>query len=252
MCRFSHSQERIPSRIQPTLFKDGLRRLALDPPASEKIVLYLTDIDKLSRSWSMEAIWSAPEEEVRRARSYQVPGLGRRFLASRRLLRILLGHHSQKNLENTVFQKEANGRLRLEGYPLSFNLSHSGPLLAIGLALSGRLGIDLECRVEKETIREVAPRVLTPSEQSLLPPHDSRASLATFLQYWTLKEAILKSSGEGLERDMKEIEVRVPPAPSPPRIIALPETYGLPLEWEVGHVSTGLDETCLAFALHTA
>jgi phosphopantetheine--protein transferase-like protein len=79
--------------------------------------------------------------------------------------------------------------------PLSVSLSHSGPFIAVAVGKSA-VGIDVE-RKRKISLA-VSRRWFRPEEHEFLTslPEEERAR--AFFRFWTLKEAALKYTGEGL------------------------------------------------------
>jgi 4'-phosphopantetheinyl transferase len=90
------------------------------------------------------------------------------------------------------------------GWELS--ISHSGDVVAVAIAAGRPLGLDVE-RLEPWQGPGLPPEyelVLTPAEraavEALPPERRARACLA----YWTRKEAVLKATGEGLNKPMTD------------------------------------------------
>ena len=97
-----------------------------------------------------------------------------------------------------------------------------------------------------ETCREVAARLLTANEDiQYLQTKDKEYRLA-FLHYWTLKEALIKASGEGLSRELTDIEFkRTSPNPLLSRI---PDSYGAIQDWKLQTIFLHKQECLIAFA----
>ena len=94
--------------------------------------------------------------------------------------------------------------------PPAFNLSHSGDHGLVALGGHGRLGIDVEVRLPRRHLSAIARRVLGPVEQAALERTEGEAERRLFHRFWTLKEALIKASGEGFALDPAGFEV--PPA----------------------------------------
>lgn len=89
------------------------------------------------------------------------------------------------------------------GLGLSHNLSHSGSYVAVMVAL-GPCGVDVEAPPQE---LEALSEVLTPAEE-----HDVCASARPadrFLQYWTVKEAVLKLLGTGFLTPPRALELTI-------------------------------------------
>lgn len=91
---------------------------------------------------------------------------------------------------------------------LHFNLSHSADL-ALCAVDSSPVGVDIQ--IIKPNWREGLPRrVCSPAELEWLEAQPDRWSAFTLL--WTLKEARVKYSGEGLRGDIRAIPIPLPEA----------------------------------------
>lgn len=89
-----------------------------------------------------------------------------------------------------------NGKPRLRHAPeLRFNLSHAGDYAVCAMGLAP-LGIDVEPVADFD--REVAARCLSAAELAHLKQLPASEQKVYFTRLWTLKESLLKASGEGL------------------------------------------------------
>lgn len=88
---------------------------------------------------------------------------------------------------------------RYEG--IQFNISHTGNLAVCALGET-ELGIDIEqIRKVRESMKR---RVLTEREQEWMETCTDKEE--AFIRLWTLKESYLKATGEGLRRNLAELE----------------------------------------------
>ena len=115
------------------------------------------------------------------------------FFSGRVLLQKSLAFfYNINNLPKLVFEK--NGRPSWENKNLPFfNLSHSGKMVALALG-DNKLGLDIE--ESKKRPETLWRRVLSEKELSFVKKSNNPHETFTFL--WTLREALLKSSGRGL------------------------------------------------------
>lgn len=89
---------------------------------------------------------------------------------------------------------------------LHFNLSHSGGLALCALGDSP-VGVDIQ--IVKDTWREELPRrVCSREELAWLDGQEDR--WGAFAQLWSLKEARVKYTGEGLRAGVREVAVPLP------------------------------------------
>ncbi len=100
-----------------------------------------------------------------------------------------------------------HGRPQLPGTGLQASVSHSGDVVAVALTCGGPVGVDVEA-VRTIDFAGVADSVCTPAERN-----DVRTE-SDFFTFWTRKEAVLKATGEGLSRPMRDLRVS-PPAAAP-------------------------------------
>ncbi len=96
---------------------------------------------------------------------------------------------------------DERGKLWSSSHPeISFNLSHSGGMVAGVFSNDGHVGIDIE-RMRKTVPLGVAERFFHPDEQKrLFDIRDEKLRRDVFFRIWTLKESYVKASGTTLER----------------------------------------------------
>jgi 4'-phosphopantetheinyl transferase len=137
-----------------------------------------------------------------RARAQGIAGSERRALwtAGRALLRTLLGRYAQSPPEELPIGSGIHGKPRLDSAlhePLSFNLSHSGPLALYAIARSAPLGVDVERTGRPRDHVAIARRLLgsrVADRLEGLAPSEREREL---LRLWTRHEAELKLHGTG-------------------------------------------------------
>jgi 4'-phosphopantetheinyl transferase len=96
--------------------------------------------------------------------------------------------------------------------PLAFNLAHSGELALVAVTGGAAVGVDLEQLRPIQEARAIARRYFAAQELADLEPHlGSGGADEVFLRHWTLKEAYLKATGEGLARGLGSFAVRAGP-----------------------------------------
>lgn len=83
---------------------------------------------------------------------------------------------------------------------LYFNLSHSGEYAACVLA-DHEVGVDIQKVQGTAAVRRIAPRILHAGEAAY------REEESMLYRIWTIKEAYVKATGEGIRRDFREIRV---------------------------------------------
>jgi 4'-phosphopantetheinyl transferase len=141
-----------------------------------------------------------------RTRAEAITDSERRALwtAARALLRTLLSGYLRTPPASLRIVSGAHGKPHLDPRahpPLSFNLSHSGPLALYAFARSTPLGVDVERAGRRRDHAAIVRRVLGEAPalrlEGLAPPARERE----FLRAWTRHEAALKLRGTGFARD---------------------------------------------------
>lgn len=146
-----------------------------------------------------------PDECARADRFYFDPDRAI-FLAAHWLLRTALTEAGPLPVEAWRFVKGRHGKPMLDpelGQPgLRFNLSHTKGLVACAVTTGAELGIDVELITERRAGLDIAGRYFSPAEVALMRSRPREQHGATFFRLWTLKEALIKATGEGLQRPL--------------------------------------------------
>ncbi|OXY81760.1 4-phosphopantetheinyl transferase [Oceanimonas doudoroffii] len=126
------------------------------------------------------------------------------FLLGRYLLRHCLGARLGVPPARLDIRLNDKGKPALVEGGWQFNLSHSGPLLALAFSPVAAVGVDLESRrLPPDRIARLARRYLAGDEQAWLA--SSRSPEADFQQLWTVKEAVLKADGGGIAHNLDKV-----------------------------------------------
>jgi len=194
------------------------------PPAARgaACVLYapmLSDPEAASRCAS---VLSAHERE--RSERFVTKELKAHFQQRRAFRRYCgaLAIGSTSSLSQIIFEETENGRPYLRDRSdlwFSFSSCRSGFIGAWSSKFG--LGVDLEEPIDME-VADLAQMYFTESESRTVRERGP-ARLRTFLQLWSLKEAALKSIGEGLPFGLDEFEFELDESP---RVVDAPGDYG--------------------------
>ncbi len=124
-----------------------------------------------------------------------------RYLITRALTRSVLSRYAPVAPADWRFRKLDHGRPQIinpEAAGLTFNLTHTMGLIALGITRDGELGIDTENIIERAAPLEVAPRYFSARETDDLRALAPEAQSERFFHYWTLKESYIKARSLGL------------------------------------------------------
>ena len=150
--------------------------------------------------------------ERRRLQRFRIPGPGRRFSLCRAALRAVLAGRLACRNERIAFEvHDDRGKpfAMVDGVraPISFNVSHSGDHGLIAVAPRGRLGVDVEQRQPRRHMDLLIDTVFTEPERAVLTTAEGRDRTDLFLDFWTMKEALIKALGTGLSTDPATFEI---------------------------------------------
>lgn len=151
--------------------------------------------------------WLSADEQ-QRLQTQRTPKGAYTFLLTRVALRGLLSRR-QPHVppEQWQFGRSPAGRpyvINVAGAP-DFNLSHAEDALVIVLVSHGRVGVDIESSGrEVNDLSRLAQRYFQQDETRSLLALPVARQLPRFLTLWTLKEACVKATGQGLANALQE------------------------------------------------
>lgn len=170
--------------------------------------------------------------EISRMRQFREPHLGVRYAEGHVALRILLGIALKTAPAAVPLAVDARGKPKLccES-PLSFSLSHCDETTVIGLTTNANIGIDLERPNRVVDPSSIAIRFFHPTEGRAIAALPAPLAHTAFVRSWTIKEAVLKALGVGLNLPLSEVVIPTRPL-VPVRAEKLP--YGIdPRRWSI-------------------
>lgn len=139
----------------------------------------------------------APDERDRMQRFYFARDR-RRYVVGRGTLRVILGRYVGRAPEELVFVYGPNGKPRLEGNEVYFNVAHSEGLALFAVTRAGEVGVDVERIRELPECEEVARSAFSPREFEKLQACPLPRRQTEFFRAWARQEAVLKALGLGL------------------------------------------------------
>ena len=149
----------------------------------------------------------------------------------RRVLRACLGSEEPCIVRTPLGRPELAPRR--EGLPApSFNLTHTRGFAACAVLDAAPIGIDAEDIRRPIEAAEMAARWYAPAERLLLEEIPAPRRSEMFFRIWTLKEAILKTTGHGLRIEPALFAV------DPDRGRAsVPDGLGIPIRWRLAELA---------------
>ena len=150
---------------------------------------------------------------------------------------------SSRPLSQIEFEETENGRPYLSDLPdfwFSFSSCRFGFLGA--WSSTHGIGVDIEDQSRHLEALELARRFFSGAEASAVEGAGGLERLRTFFKFWCLKEAALKSIGEGLPFGLDAFEFELDPNL---RVAHAPRDQGGPEQFDA-HVIEGIDSCCAA------
>ncbi len=140
--------------------------------------------------------------ELERMQLFRFEADRERFLVAHGLKRLVLSKVLQCHTHNIPLKSGLGNKPLIAGGQCHFNLSHSGNWIAMLLSFKTQIGVDLE---------EPKPSMELPLALVCHPDDRFHAELQSpaqrFYASWTLKEAMSKWDGRGLDRPFNEIRL---------------------------------------------
>jgi 4'-phosphopantetheinyl transferase len=181
------------------------------------------------------------QEERQRAERFRFPADQGRFVASRGMLRHLLGGYLGCNARHVRFRYSERGKPELEfnsGMDLRFNVAHSGDAILWAFTRVRRIGIDVEKVRVDLNVSEIAERFFSLAERAELISLPDSQQHEAFFRCWTRKEAYLKATGDGLSLPLDEFDVSISAA-KPPRLLETRPDHFEATRWTMHSIDVG-------------
>jgi 4'-phosphopantetheinyl transferase len=126
-------------------------------------------------------------------------------IVSRGALRVLLAGYGGMKAEKIRFRYSQNGKPYVPDSGITFNVSHSGEWIVLGIGRNRRIGVDIEAVRRETDVLAIATRYFLPEEVALI--SDAEDSCAVFFRLWARKEAYVKACGSALFRELSAFQV---------------------------------------------
>jgi 4'-phosphopantetheinyl transferase len=150
------------------------------------------------------------EAELQQCSTYRFSDDQLRCRARRGLLRRVLARYLEIASRDVNLCARPGGKpQRGGGAPsnLTFSVSSSKGIVLVAIAAGMEVGVDVEALHELPELSQLAKLALGDDELHELQQISPQDMRRWFLQRWTVKEAILKASGEGLRLDPRQVAI---------------------------------------------
>lgn len=177
------------------------------------------------------------------------------FVAAHALARSMLGEATGRSPVSWRFTTGAFGKPAVPAddfpSPPRFNISHTRGFVACALAHHD-VGVDVEAS-DRPIELDIAERFFAPEEVAILNALPTAQKRSTFFRFWTLKEAFIKATGEGLDRPLDSFSFSLDPI----RIAFHPERQRRPhredpVEWHFAEYCPIPDRPVALAVRHTS
>lgn len=171
---------------------------------SNEIRLWLMEVDAAPPALLVRWRACLDAQELARADRFYFDADREIYLAAHWLLRQALSHAGPLAPDSWQFAVEQNGKPRIApglGYrSLNFNLSHTRGFVACAVGYDAEIGVDVERIAPEHAGIDIAERYFSATEIALMRAAPAADRAMIFFRLWTLKEALIKATGEGLSR----------------------------------------------------
>jgi 4'-phosphopantetheinyl transferase len=170
------------------------------------------------------------EEERARAARFAFEEDRQSYVSAHALLRAELSRRASRAPQEWRFAATKLGKPYLLDPPrdLRFSLSHARGMVAVAIAEGVEVGVDVESAERRAESMKLAERFFAPEEIALLRNVEGDRRRDLFFAIWTLKEAVVKATGQGLSRALDSFKVSV----DPPRVAMRDDPEQL---WSAAH-----------------
>lgn len=201
----------------------------------------------------------SPAEKQRAQRLHRTQ-FKHRFTQTRGRLRLKLAEYLHLPPADIKLATDQYGKPYIADRPdLSFNLSHSGDHLILGIAFSDvaatkqtppngpttgashalKIGVDIEAIAPRRTLTRLVKKCLTEAEIERWSAMSETERTLEFYRIWTCKEAFVKATGRGLALGLTNIEIVS--CNHSPQLLQIPSQYGHPSQWRLAEIRPEAD-----------
>jgi 4'-phosphopantetheinyl transferase len=153
-------------------------------------------------------------EEHQRMRRLRTRSDQQHFVASRGILRALLGHYAHIAPANIAFSYSTYGKPSLQSSDgiaaLTFNLSHANGQAIYAVSSGRAVGVDIEYVRHSFDYESLASSFFASQERAALWRLPEQQRLAEFFRLWVCKEAYVKAHGLGFALPLDQFAIILP------------------------------------------
>lgn len=173
--------------------------------AEDEVHVWQADVSLLSADDARGALWQLlDEEETARLQRFKFERHRDEYLLAHGMLRCVLASYLKLDPRTIYINKTDRGKPFVPNSAFFFSLSHAEGCVVIALTNLGDIGVDVE-PVNRTVNAGLVRTVLSDREQDALRHLPEEAQSRMFIRYWTLKEALLKASGDGITAQPRRI-----------------------------------------------
>jgi 4'-phosphopantetheinyl transferase len=153
------------------------------------------------------------DEERARAARFAFEEDRQSYIAAHALLRSELSRRADRAPGDWRFAATKLGKPFLVDAPrdLRFSMTHTRGMVAVAIADGVEVGVDVESVDRRAESMKLAERFFAPEEAALLRAVEGEARRDLFFAIWTLKEAVVKATGQGLSQGLDSFAVSLDP-----------------------------------------
>ena len=202
------------------------------PPRADELILWFGSPG--TGDWSGLSSFLS-EAELARASSFRFEADRWSFTAAHAGLRVLLAPMVACAPQALRFVAGANGKPQLDqdrhDASVQFNISHTSGCVVVAIA-SRPVGVDIEQRRALPDLMAIAHAAFaSEGRDALAARSDEAARTELFYRHWTLGEAFIKATGEGVAQDLSSFAFTNHGAPT---LIRVSADWGPPERWCFG------------------
>ncbi|MFZ6719666.1 4'-phosphopantetheinyl transferase family protein [Undibacterium sp. Ji49W] len=169
-------------------------------------VASLTDLRKYRTN--LQNLLSSAEQL--RCQRYQQQDDKDRYLGGRALAKLAVAQRTGMPVETISIRVDASGKPHIafaqsSMAPPAISISHAGELIVVATAAMVDLGVDVELLHRDVDLDDLMRVVCSDREMDEINRQDNKSRTQKFYEFWVLKEAYLKATGDGLSADARRL-----------------------------------------------